>query len=139
MLFSYQKKSFPFCFRFMISSNIEMASVACLLLLIVISSSQARPEGATNTSCYNHVITHTFFGQVLQPVTCTANVRCSGIALTPSCPTMQDDVCCKDFNRNILYTNCNYTCKYKLIRVYLRTKEYYILYTLSHLYWGKHN
>ncbi len=72
-----------------------MPYVACLLLLIVISSSQARPEGATNTSCYNHVITHTFFGQVLQPVTCTANVRCSGITLTPSCPTMQDDVCCK--------------------------------------------
>ncbi len=93
-------------------SRILMASIMCLLLLVLISSTQARPEGATNTSCYAHTITHTFFGQVLTPQDCTARTRCSDLTLTPSCPTMQDDICCRDFNGSILYTNCNYTCKF---------------------------
>lgn len=85
------------------------------ITLLVIHQCCGSRIGARTSSCYNHLIQHTIFGIAQGVKNCleASSDQCTGVNLTLLCPTDQQiPGCCDGIDNNILYTMCNYTCKY---------------------------
>ena len=86
-----------------------------ILLWTIIGHTNGHQDGASVTSCYNHIITHFVFNNPPFPVNpCAQDDRCSLLTLTVFCPEQQDTYCCRDFDSNIMYTHCNYICEFRI-------------------------
>ena len=85
-----------------------------ILLWTIIGHTNGHQDGASVTSCYNHIISHSTFGIPFPVLPCNQSLRCSPLTLTVFCPEQQDMYCCRDLDSNIMYTHCNYTCEFRI-------------------------